>query len=213
MNHYYIVKRIIDIFGAVVGIVIFFPVKVVTAIHIKRVSPEGPIFADMPKRVGLNGRLFKMFKFRSMHVGAHEKMLADPELSRIYRENGYKLDAEMDPRLIPGGATIRKTSIDELPQFFNILLGHMSIVGPRAYFPDELKEQAEKYPEAIEHIEKLKTVKPGLTGPWQVGGRNDLPFVERAKLDAEYADKRSIIYDLKIIILTPIVVITGKGVK
>lgn len=213
MYYYYITKRILDIIGALVGIVLFAPIMIITAIHIKRVSPEGPILADMPKRVGLNGKEFKMFKFRSMHPGAHEKMLADPELSRIYRENGYKLDAHLDPRLIPGGAFIRKTSIDELPQFFNILLGHMSIVGPRAYFPQELKEQSVNYPEAIPHIEKLKTIKPGLTGPWQVGGRNDLPFVERVKLDAEYAEKRSLIYDLKIIILTPVVVITGKGVK
>lgn len=213
MTYYVVVKRIVDIVGAVVGIVIFVPVKFIVALHIKRVSPEGPVFADMPHRSGKHGKPFKMFKFRSMHPGAHEKMLADPELSRIYKENGYKLEAEMDPRLIPGAIFLRKSSLDELPQFFNVLMGHMSIVGPRAYFPDELVEQASKHPGTQEHIDVLLTTKPGITGPWQVGGRNEIEFPERVKMDAEYAKKQSILYDLMIIIKTPIAVFTGRGVS
>lgn len=198
-----------DIFGALVGIVLFSPLMIVAAIFVKVVSPTGPIFADIPLRSGKNGKPFFMYKFRSMFPGAHEKMLADPVLSEIYRANGYKLDP--DPRLIPGAKFIRRTSIDEMPQFFNILKGDMSIVGPRPYYLHELVEQFERYPEAQEYIEKLKTVKPGLTGPWQVGGRSELSFVERAKKDAEYADKRSLMYDLLIILKTPFAVLSSKG--
>jgi len=213
MIYYIVVKRILDICGALIGIVIFLPAKAVIALHIKKVSPDGPVFADMPRRSGKNGRKFHMFKFRSMHPGAHEKMLADPVLSKIYRENDYKLEADIDPRLIPGAKFLRKSSLDELPQFLNVLRGHMSLVGPRAYFPDELKEQSEKYPGSDEYIEVLLTVKPGITGPWQVGGRNEIDFLERVKMDADYANKQSILYDLMIMIKTPLAAISGRGVS
>ena len=211
MTYYFVIKRVIDIFGAVIAIIIFLPVKVVIALHIKRVSPEGPIFADIPLRVGKGGRHFKMFKFRSMIPNAHDALLADKKLYEEYIRKGYKIEAEKDPRLIPGAMFLRKSSMDELPQFFNVLFGHMSIVGPRAYFPFELEEQAERYPEAKEHIELLLEVKPGITGPWQVGGRNEIPFVERARMDADYAKKRSILYDLMIILKTPVAIITRRG--
>lgn len=213
MSLYEIIKRILDILGAIVGIVLFFPIGLAVAIHIKSVSPEGPIFADMPLRAGKDGKLFKMYKFRSMYPGAHEKMLADPELSKIYKDNNYKLDAEVDPRLIPGAVFLRKSSIDELPQFLNVLIGHMSLVGPRAYFPDELIDQARKFPGTQEYIDILSTTKPGITGPWQVGGRNQIEFPDRVKMDAEYAKKRSVLYDLMILIKTPIAVFTGRGVS
>src|SRR3989344_2147079 len=213
MTYYFVVKRIIDVCGAVVAIIIFLPVKVVIALHIKRVSPEGPIFADIPPRVGKGGRHFKMFKFRSMIPNAHDALLTNKKLYEEYIRNGYKIEAEKDPRLLPGALFLRKSSIDELPQFFNVLFGHMSIVGPRAYFPFELEEQAERYPEAKKHIETLLQVKPGITGPWQVGGRNEIPFVERVKMDAEYATRRSILYDLMIIVKTPVAIITGRGVS
>jgi lipopolysaccharide/colanic/teichoic acid biosynthesis glycosyltransferase len=213
MIYYVVVKRIIDICGAVVGIIVFLPVKVAVTLHIKKVSPDGPIFADMPKRAGKNGKRFTMFKFRSMYPGAHEKMLADPVLSKLYRENDYKLDANLDPRLIPGARFLRKSSLDELPQFFNVLRGHMSLVGPRAYFPDELKEQALKYGGSDEHIKILLTVKPGITGPWQVGGRNEINFLERVKMDAEYANRQSILYDLMIMLKTPLAALSGRGVS
>jgi lipopolysaccharide/colanic/teichoic acid biosynthesis glycosyltransferase len=217
MTYYVVVKRIIDICGAVVGIIIFLPLKIAVVLHIKRVSPEGPVFADMPLRAGKDGRRFKMYKFRSMYPGAHEKMLADPVLSKIYRENDYKLEAGMDPRLIPGAVFLRKSSIDELPQFFNVLRGHMSLVGPRAYFPEELQEQSKKYGGTEEHIEEhievLLTTKPGITGPWQVGGRNEIEFPARVKMDAEYAKRQSILYDLMIMVKTPIAVFSGRGVS
>ncbi|NBO36093.1 sugar transferase, partial [bacterium] len=126
-----------------------------------------------------------------------------------YKENNYKLDP--DPRLIKGGKFLRKYSFDELPQFFNILLGDMSIVGPRAYLKFELKEQEEKYPETSDDIKIMLTAKPGLTGLWQISGRSSVGFVERIKMDAEYARNRSIFYDILIIMKTPLVVIFGKG--
>lgn len=206
---YTIGKRILDIFGAVVGIILFSPIMLIVAIYVKLVSPKGPAFADIPNRLCKDGKTFKMYKIRSMWPNAHEKMLADPVLSRKYRENNYKLDP--DPRLLPGAKLMRKLSIDEMPQVFNILKGEMSLVGPRAYFPKELEEQAKKHPETVKYIEKLKTVKPGLTGPWQVGGRSEVAFSERAKIDAKYADNRSLLYDLWVIIKTPFAVFSGKG--
>lgn len=211
MTYYFVVKRVIDIFGAVVAIIIFFPIKVAIALHIKRVSPEGPVFADIPLRSGRGGKEFKMFKFRSMFPNAHDVLVADAKLYKEYVRKGYKLEAEKDPRLIPGGKFLRKSSVDELPQFFNVLIGHMSIVGPRAYFPFELKEQVERYPESKEYIRALLEVKPGITGPWQVGGRNEIPFIERARMDAEYARRRSILYDLMIILKTPVAIFTRRG--
>lgn len=205
-------KRLIDIFGALVGIILFSPVMILIAIWIKIVSPKGPVFADMPKRSGKDSRLFHMFKFRSMVPNAQKLLEDDPVLYRKYQQQDYKLEAHEDPRIIRGGAFIRKTSIDEMPQFFNVLLGQMSIVGPRAYFPFELQEQAERFPEAKPYIEKLKKVKPGITGPWQVGGRNEVDFVERVKMDARYADNKSLIYDLLIIAKTPFAVLSFKGV-
>ena len=202
-------KRIIDIIGAVVGIIIFSPVMLLTALWIKAVSPDGPVFADIPKRVGKGSEEFHMFKFRSMIPNAQQWLEDRPEWLKKYRENDYKLDP--DPRMIKGAKFIRKTSIDEMPQFFNILLGQMSLVGPRAYFPFELREQAKRYPKTKKHIEQVMTIKPGLTGPWQVGGRSEIGFVKRIKMDAGYAEVRSLPYDIFVILKTPIVVLLQKG--
>jgi len=202
-------KRILDIIGAIFGIIIFSPVIFVTAIWIKLVSIDGPIFADAPKRVGKNGKLFFMYKLRSMWPKAHEKMLSDPILSKKYIENNYKLNP--DPRLLPGAKFYRKTSIDEMPQFINVLKGEMSLVGPRAYLQSEIDQQLKKYPQAKPYMEILLSVKPGITGPWQVGGRSQIGFVDRVKMDSEYAKKRSLMYDIFIILKTPLAVLTSKG--
>jgi exopolysaccharide production protein ExoY len=211
MSFYTISKRILDIIGGLVGIIIFSPLMIATAIHIKRVSSNGPILADIPLRVGKDRKFFKMYKFRSMIPNAHQYMLDHPELHKIYLENNYKIEAEQDPRIIPGGVFIRKTSIDELPQFFNVLFGQMSLVGPRAYYDFEVTQQLEKFPETKPYMEKVLKVKPGITGLWQVSGRSELSFVDRVKLDATYAEKKSLIYDILIILKTPYVVISAKG--
>jgi lipopolysaccharide/colanic/teichoic acid biosynthesis glycosyltransferase len=209
MTFYDVGKRIMDIIIAVFGIVLTAPIMLATAIYIKLVSPDGPIFADIPKRAGKNGTEFGMFKFRSMIPHAHEYLMQHPELHEKYKENGYKLDP--DPRLLPGGKFMRKYSIDEFPQFFNVLAGTMSFIGPRAYYPYEIAEQLEKHPEAKAYMDLILKAKPGISGLWQVSGRSQLPFMERVKLDATYAKKLSLVYDLLIILKTPYVVLTNKG--
>jgi len=206
---YSIGQRFIDVMVSIFCIVLFSPIMVITAIFIKVVSPNGSVFADIVERVGKDRRRFKMFKFRSMIPNAHDWLKSRPELYKKYQENSYKLDP--DPRLIKGGAFIRKYSIDELPQFFNILFGDMSIVGPRAYFPFELDEQVGRFPHAKDNLNAALGVKPGLTGIWQISGRSKVDFLGRVEMDAEYAKKKSLLYDLMIILKTPYVVVTGKG--
>ena len=208
LDFYDVAKRLLDIIGAIVGLVVFSPIMFLTAVYIKLVSP-GPVFADIPQRVGKNGKKFRMYKFRSMIPDAHGWLLRHPKLYEEYKRNSYKL--ENDPRIIKGGHFIRRASIDELPQFINVLKGDMSLVGPRAYFPFELRDQQRVFPESRPYVEKLLRVKPGITGPWQVGGRSEIGFVERTKMDAAYAERRSILYDLYIILETPFAVIQAKG--
>lgn len=211
ISSYFILKRIIDLIVSSVAIIIFSPVMIVIAVIIMLTS-EGPVFADMPNRVGRYGKPFKMYKFRSMILNAHTKLRTDPEFARLYeeyKENSYKiLD---DPRVTKIGKFIRKTSLDELPQFLNVFIGNMSIVGPRAYFADELEEQARNYPKARKLIKRTLTVKPGITGPWQVGGRSQISFNQRIKMDAEYAQSHSLFYDFKLMLKTPFAVLFGKG--
>ncbi len=207
-DSYETAKRLLDIFGAVVGLVLFSPIMLLTAIYIKLIS-SGPVFADIPERIGKDSKKFRMYKFRSMITNAHAYLLQNPELYEEYKKNSYKL--ENDPRIIKGGNFIRRTSIDELPQFINVLKGDMSLVGPRAYFPFELHDQQIEFPQTTPYVEKLLTVKPGITGPWQVGGRSQINFVERAKMDAAYASRRSILYDLCTVLKTPLAVLQAKG--
>jgi len=205
------IKRILDIFGALVGILIFTPLMVAVSVFIKVVSPNGPVLADIPNRVGKDRKPFRFYKFRSMYPNAHELLKKDKVLYKKYVENNYKLSVDEDPRLIKGGGFLRKSSIDEFPQFFNVLKGEMSLVGPRAYYFDEVENQLKKFPEGNNYIDKALSVKPGITGLWQVSGRSDIGFLNRLKLDAEYADNVSLVYDLKIILKTPYVVLLGKG--
>jgi lipopolysaccharide/colanic/teichoic acid biosynthesis glycosyltransferase len=209
MTFYDVGKRIMDIFGAIVGIVLFSPLLIGTAIWIKLVSPAGPVFADIPLRVGRSGKLFRFLKFRSMIPHAHEWLQSQPELLKKWTENNFKLDP--DPRLIKGATFLRKSSIDEMPQFFNVLVGDMSIVGPRAYHDFEINAQLQKCPHLRNEMDLVLTIKPGITGLWQVSGRSQLKFEERVELDALYARKKSLLYDLMIILKTPYVVLTGKG--
>jgi exopolysaccharide production protein ExoY len=211
IDAYQIAKRVIDIIGALVGITIFSPIMLLAALWVKSVSPSGSIFADIPNRVGKDRKPFRFLKFRSMIPDAHNFMLNHPVLYKKYIENNYKIDPNEDPRFLPGAKFLRKYSIDELPQFFNVLKGNMSIVGPRAYFFSEIEEQGEKYPEARDLLDEVFSVKPGITGLWQVSGRSEIGFPDRVRLDATYARKKSLIYDLILILKTPYVVITGKG--
>lgn len=204
-------KRILDIALSSVLLVFFSPVILLTMVAI-RLDSEGPFFAETPPRVGKGGKLFRMYKFRSMVKNAHEILLTDESFRKLYDEykrSSYKL--RDDPRITKVGKFIRKYSIDEIPQFVNVLRGEMSIVGPRAYYPDELREQQKKYPHTKDDVKVVLSVKPGITGIWQVAGRSDINFDKRIKMDASYAIKRSVIYDLYIILQTPAAMLSGKG--
>jgi exopolysaccharide production protein ExoY len=205
------IKRTLDVIGSGFLLLIFSPIFIVLTILIK-LDSVGPVFADTPERVGKNGILFKMFKFRSMIENAHMLLRKDPKLKSLYeqyKKNSYKL--KKDPRVTKLGKFIRKHSLDELPQLLNVLRGDMSLVGPRAYYPDELVNQQKKYPNTRILVKKVLSIKPGITGYWQVSGRSEVNFDKRIAMDALYVDKRSLWYDIKILIKTPWAMISGKG--
>ncbi len=208
---YDISKRIIDFVLALIAIIVLSPVMFLVAVAIK-VDSSGPVFADTPLRVGKNGKLIKVYKFRSMIPNAQKLLMTDPRLKRLfkeYKQNNYKL--KDDPRITRMGAFIRKYSIDEFPQFINVLLGNMSLVGPRPYYEFELKEQVEKYPHTAGAIKQVHTVLPGMTGEWQVSGRSEVNFDKRIFLDAAYAMRKNLLYDILILLKTPWAVISSKG--
>ncbi|KKQ38346.1 MAG: Undecaprenyl-phosphate galactose phosphotransferase [Candidatus Roizmanbacteria bacterium GW2011_GWA2_37_7] len=206
-----ILKRLIDVLLSIILIALFGIFAIVIAILIK-FSSDGPIFADVPERIGQHGKRFRMFKFRSMIQNAHTLLRTDPRFEELYKEykkGSYKL--QNDPRITPIGKFIRKHSLDELPQILNVLNGDMSLVGPRAYYPDELENQQNEYPHARKLVDKVLSVKPGITGLWQVSGRSEINFGERIIIDARYVDQISLRNDLIIIAQTPLVMLTGKG--
>lgn len=204
-------KRIIDVLLSFIFLIIFSPICLVVAIAIK-IDSEGPVLADVPERVGQNGKTFKMYKFRSMIKNAHVLLHTDArfkELFEQYQKDSYKL--KDDPRVTSVGKWIRKHSLDEIPQFINVLKGEMSLVGPRAYYPDELENQQKKHQETKKFVREVLSVKPGITGLWQVSGRSEVHFDKRIALDATYARSLSLFQDLVIILRTPLIMITGRG--
>jgi len=208
---YEIFKRIVDIFFSISLLAIFSPIIIIVAIAIK-LNSKGPVLADTPERVGKSGKLFKMHKFRSMVQNAHDILRLHPKFSKLldeYKKGSYKL--KDDPRITKVGKFIRKYSLDEVPQFLNVLKGEMSLVGPRAYYPDELREQQKKYPHTKEAVKVVLSVKPGITGYWQVSGRSEINFDKRIAMDADYVKNRSILYDLNIIAKTPWAMLSAKG--
>jgi lipopolysaccharide/colanic/teichoic acid biosynthesis glycosyltransferase len=204
-------KRVVDIVLASVVFVLFLPIWVILTIAIK-LDSSGPVFADVPERVGLNGKKFKMYKFRSMISNAHYLLRTDPKFKELfaeYKKGSYKL--KKDPRITRVGRFIRKHSLDEIPQVLNVLRGEMSMVGPRAYYPDELENQQKEFPHVKSLVTKVLSVPPGVTGLWQVSGRSEINFDERIVIDAKYVDTVSLFRDLVIILKTPLVMVTGKG--
>lgn len=201
-------KRVMDIAGGLVGIIVFSPLLLAVVMAIK-LDSKGPVMADTPMRVGKNGKLFRMFKFRSMVIGAQDLLQKNPELLKEYKKNSYKL--HNDPRVTNVGKFTRKFSIDEFPQFFNILRGEMSLVGPRAYYPFELEEQQKKYPKSRDFVKVILSSKPGLTGVWQVSGRSQINFDKRVEMDAQYVQRRSVLYDIYLIAKTIPAVLFGRG--
>jgi exopolysaccharide production protein ExoY len=204
-------KRVMDISGACILLIFFSPICFIVGVLIKLTS-SGPIFADTPERVGQKGRLFKMYKFRSMVENAHEMLRQDPNMRSLYKQykkNSYKLLE--DPRVTVIGRTLRKHSLDEIPQLLNVIHGDMSLVGPRAYYPDELTNQQRKYPKTRSLVKKVLSIRPGITGFWQVSGRSEVNFDKRIAMDADYVRHRSLWYDMKILLKTPSAMVSGKG--
>nr|WP_088067462.1 sugar transferase [Gottfriedia luciferensis] len=197
---YIIAKRLIDICGTLIGLILLIPVFLVVAILIKIEDPKGPVFFSQ-KRVGKNGREFKMYKFRSMVTDAEERLQT---LLKYNEVSGAMFKMKDDPRVTRIGKFIRKTSIDELPQLFNVLLGEMSLVGPRPPLPREVADYTDY------DMQRL-LVTPGCTGLWQVRARNSVGFAEMVELDIEYIKNRNILNDINLIIMTIAVLFGSKN--
>ncbi len=205
---YNFTKRILDVLGSFLGIILLSPIFLIVALAIK-IDSAGPVLANTPKREGKDGKLFTMYKFRSMVENAQEILQKNRKLMEEYKKHSYKI--VNDPRVTSVGKFIRRFSIDELPQLINILKGDMSMVGPRAYYPFELEEQQIKYPTSRKFVKIILSSKPGVTGVWQVSGRSQINFDKRVEMDAWYVQKKSIIYDIWILLKTIPAVISGRG--
>gem|GEM_PF-1526937 len=201
-----VLKRSFDILFTLCFIVVLIPIMIIIALWIKIKSPNGDIFFTQ-QRLGLNGRFFRVYKFRTMIPNA-EKILEDwlEHNPKIKEEYFTYRKLKEDPRIIKGvGHFLRKTSLDELPQFFNVLIGDMSIVGPRPYIYKEFEQYTQT------HIDIISSVKPGVTGLWQVTERNETTFDSRVDKDIEYILTQSFWMDIKIIFKTIKVMIFKEG--
>lgn len=195
--------RVFDIVSAALALLALLPLILFTALLI-RMSSRGPVLF-VQQRVGHGGHPFPCFKFRSMVCNAQEvldRLLSESEEARAEWARDQKL--RRDPRITPIGRFLRKSSLDELPQLFNVLLGHMSIVGPRPIVAAEIDRYGHRF-------DAYCSVRPGLTGLWQVSGRNEVSYEARVRLDARYAQRKSLYYDLAICLRTVPAVLGSRG--
>lgn len=205
---YRFIKRTFDIFCSIIGVAFLIPLIIIVKIAYIFTGDFKTIFYTQD-RIGKNGKLIKIFKFRSMIYSEEKKAmlmketLKNPKHKKEFDE--YK-KLEKDPRVTKVGNIIRKTSLDEFPQFINILMGNMSVIGPRPYLPNEKKYMGKYYDEIIK-------VKPGLTGLWQVNGRSNTTFDERVLLEKKYVEEYGFILDLKIFFKTFVAVFKKDGAK
>ena len=198
-------KRSMDVFIGLFGTVfIVLPCSLVIFVIYKMKGYKGSIFFTQ-YRAGLRGKKFKIIKFRSMVENAEEILISNKELYEKYKKNSYKLPPNEDPRLTNIGDFIRKTSIDEVPQFINVLLGDMSLIGPRPILENELDEYTE------DEQEILLSVRPGITGIWQVSGRSGVYYPERCEMELYYPRNQSLRLDIKIFFLTIRRVLSREG--
>lgn len=203
LNHQYayrFIKRLFDIIASSLAVIVLSPVFLIIAICIKVDDPKGPVFYSQI-RVGKDGRHFKMFKFRSMVTNADELLEKLRDKNEV---DGAMFKMKNDPRITKVGRVIRKYSLDELPQLVNVIGGSMSIVGPRPPLVNEVAEYTT-------YDKQRLMVKPGATGMWQVGGRNDVDFAEMVHLDLTYIQERSIGLDLKIMFETVKIMVKPNG--
>jgi lipopolysaccharide/colanic/teichoic acid biosynthesis glycosyltransferase len=192
-------KRVFDLMVVLCVLAITAIPMIILAITIKVTTPGPIIFRQL--RVGKNGRLFLSYKFRSMHVDAEQRLA---EVSHLNEFDGPLFKIRDDPRITPVGRFLRRTSLDELPQVFNVLRGQMSIVGPRPALMSEIVRFEN------DHLGRL-AVKPGMTGPWQVSGRSEIPFQTMMKLDMDYVERWSLWLDVQLLLRTIPAVISGRG--
>ena len=188
---YRIIKRLFDIIASLVGLILLSPLFLALAILIKMDDPAGGVFYSQT-RLGLKQRTFKMYKFRSMCTDADEKL---KNLLKYNEVEGAMFKMKEDPRITKVGKFIRKYSIDELPQLWNVLIGNMTLVGPRPPLEREIKDYTD-------YDWQRLMVKPGCTGLWQVSGRNSIGFHEMVEIDLKYIKKSSLVYDLGILFRT-----------
>ncbi len=204
LRPYTILKRSFDLIFSIGCLVAFSPLFLCIALLIK-LSSKGPVFYTS-SRIGLSHKPISCLKFRTMYMDAEARLSLllhqNPHLKKEWMQY-QKL--KNDPRILPIGKFLRKTSLDELPQFFNVLLGDLSIVGPRPFYEHQVKEYLGN------KAEKFLSVKPGITGLWQVSGRNLLTFTERLILEESYIDNASLLKDLKIILKTLPAILSSKG--
>ena len=202
---YLTIKRIFDIICAIIGCIFLVPLYLIIKIcYICTGDFSSIIYTH--NRIGKNGKIFKLYKFRSMVPNADkilEEMLKDKELEKIYKKN---MKLPNDPRITKIGKFIRKASIDETPQFINVLIGNMSMIGNRPYLPREIDDIGKYYDDIV-------STKPGLTGYWQVAGRSKISFKDRLKLESYYSNNCSILMDIKIFFKTFSVVLFGRGAE
>ena len=202
---YLICKKMIDIVAGVIGVILLAPITlVVWIIRLCMHENDGPLFFEQ-LRIGKDGKQFRLYKFRTMVMNADEKLykyLEENEEARKEYKKYKKL--KNDPRITKLGNFLRKTRLDEFPQFINLLKGDMSLVGPRPYLYREKNDMGDYYDQIVQ-------VKPGITGYWQVNGRNDVDFEERTYMDTYYIEHRGIIMDLKIILKTVLKMFKKEG--
>lgn len=197
------IRRAGDIVGATCGLLLLLPLFLIVGIIIKSYG-AGPVFFRQA-RIGRGGRPFRILKFRSMRTDAEAFLKADPSLWETYVRNDFKLPEGEDPRITPIGRWLRKTSLDEIPQLWNVFVGDMSLVGPRPLVADEIETWYG------DRASELLSVKPGMTGLWQVSGRSSLGYPERAELELSYVRNRSITGDAAILLRTCVVVLNRQG--
>ena len=197
-----VLKRALDIVAAATLLIVFSPIMAVIALGVRLASPGPILFAQ--KRLGRFGRTFDCYKFRSMYPDAEDRLRSDPDLYAEYVANDYKLPPERDARVTSLGRFLRKSSLDELPQLWNVLVGDMSLVGPRPIVPDEIR-----------HYQDARllflSVKPGVTGAWQVNGRSEVAYPARTTLELDYVSNWSLSSDIRIIMRTVPAVLRREG--
>lgn len=200
---YLFFKRVFDIILSSIALIILSPIFLTVFLTYQFGQNRGPVIYKQ-QRVGLNGQFFNILKFRSMVVNADQKLRENKELYALYVKNNYKLEPNQDPRITNFGRWLRKTSIDELPQFVNILKGDMSLIGPRPIVQEELAEYGDRQSVFL-------SVKPGAMGLWQASGRSNIGYPERCELELSYVKQASFWFDTKILVRNIVTIFKSEG--